>query len=298
MAKVFIDTAAHRPSRGRGDDYATQWYALGSAEPAVSRTLPIDAVHGIAPMTLEALLDSIIANCSPSDDIIIIGHGREGGLAMPLFRGSAARARSEVVNILGRSSAIRDPDLGSIPPVSDTEAAAICQIPVAQVQALRAKLAQVRAKSLRHVAFRACKIGAWPDVLRQYKPFFGCAEVSAPSLRDTYGFFNPTVPANVLAWAASWMHDHHTAAHTHTYSPQNVVVGTAGGQSDEHSYQNGIAAQDIAGLQSWQGAYLGVTPGNRPFPFHGQWHTTPLAGTPRIVFTGDPEYVRNLVVVR
>ncbi len=295
MAKVFVDTSAHRPHRSGGIDYATRWYRACSAEPASPRqNLAIQNVVPLNPVCLDGLLDGILANCSAGDDIIVVGHGRENGLSMRLLPGSDTRAQSTAVSSLGMMSETVM-DGFRVPAVPIDEAARTCQITPGEVTALRAKISRVRALRLGHVALRGCKIGAWPDVLQMYKPFFGCREVSAPTYRDTYGVINPTIESDLDGWSARWLRSHRNS-HTHSYTAAGVVVATAGGVSDEHSFTVGLAASSSASLAAWESQYVGSR-STGEFSFHGQWLTLIVTGQARIIFTGDSNYVSQLAVV-
>lgn len=181
-----------------------------------------------------------------------------------------------------------------LPARSSTDVAPICQITVAQVDQLRAKMLRVRALGLQHVALRACKTGGWPDVLRMYKPFFDSVEVSAPDRRDTYGELRPGRPAVDFD---SWVLEH---SRGHIYvegaAPDRVALQTTGGASDEHAYSAAMAAESSAGLDAWAASnQIAGTGGTRLY--HGQLTTDGVPGSPRITFTGMPDYSQHIVVV-
>lgn len=296
MAKVFIDTTAHRPSRGVGPDFATNWYRSCASEPAGGTTrLNIQNVYPLAAACLDSLLDGILDNCVAGDDIIVVGHGREAGLSMRLLPASEARAQAIVVSLLGTMTE-RVISGFPAPAVSVAEAATGCQITASQVTALRAKISRVRALRLRHVALRGCKIGSWPDVLRMYKPFFGCREISGPVNRDTYGVIPSTITTDLTGWSSHWMRTHRSHSHVYEYAAMQVVVATEGGESDEHRFRVALAAANDAALATWQAQYLGAR-STLEFPNHGQWLTLIATGQPRIIFTGDSQYVSQLTVV-
>ncbi len=296
MAKVFVDPTAHRPERGGGADFATRWYRSCTSEPASpTLNLNVQSVFSLNPVCLDALLDGIIANCTAGDDIVIVGHGQEFGLSMSLLPGSATHAQALAVSALGTMTETVDGGF-RIPPVSVSEAASLCQITDSQVSAFRSKITRVRALRLRHVAIRGCKIGRWPDVLRMYKPFFGCGAVSAPTHRDVYGVCPSSIEGDLDAWTRHWLRLHRHNSHSHSYPAQQVVVGTAGGGSDEHRIRVALAAASETACSTWQSQYIGRA-STGEFSFHGQWLTLIVAGQARIIFTGDSNYVSQLVVV-
>ena len=287
MATAFVDTHAH-PA-------ALPWYSSGRTEPAgTAHALALTRAVGIGNISLDSLLDSILVNARQGDDLIVVGHGREGGLSMRLVAGAPSRARAELITQLAADRPTPDPLLGSMPAIPAAHAASVCQITEAQVGQLRAKMNRVRALTLTHVAFRACKMGMWPNVLRAYKPFFGCKLVSAPDLRDTYGTIRPGTPtANMNQWIAGHSHPHRVFVYNS--APNRVAIATTGGQDDDHTYSLDFAYESAQALGSWTTRYLGG-PSAASFPYHGQWLTYPGPGEPQILFVGDPRYNAHIVV--
>ena len=288
MVTAFVDTEAH-PA-------ALPWYSAGRTEPAgTARALSVTRAVGISNISLDVVLDRILAHCSRRDDVIIVGHGREGGLSMRLVAGSEGRARAELIGLLAADRPTQDPLLGTMPPTPVARAAPVCQLSETQVTQLRAKMNRVRALNLNHVAFRACKMGGWPDVLRGYKPFFGCQIVSAPDLRDTYGTIPPGAPrANMDHWIAQ--HSRHRHMVVYGVSPDRIAISTAGGQTDDHTYTVSFACESSEALANWTTRYLGATSATA-FPYHGQWRTHAGTNEAQIIFVGDPQYNSHIVVV-
>ncbi len=284
MATIaLVDRDAHQ--------YALPWYATNPAEPiGGTRVLQVSRAVPLSPVSLDGLLDAILQHASRGDSIIVVGHAREGGLSMPLFPGSQARARAEIAAMLAPS----EDDFLPIPARPSADIAPICQITPAQVDALRAKVGQIRALRLQHAALRACNAGRWPDVLSMYKPLFCTQEVSAPDRRDTYGILSPGAPESDFD---RWLGEH---ADGHIYvegaAPDRVAIQTIGGGSDDHNYAVAIAAESDAAFGAWA-ARNGVVRTGGAWLYHGQFCTQGVVGQPRIVFCATPDYARHLVVV-
>ncbi|MBL8795662.1 MAG: DUF4157 domain-containing protein [Planctomycetia bacterium] len=71
---------------------------------------------------------------------------------------------------------------------------------VKQLQTMRQKIDILRAKQLRHVAFRACQVGKNPAALNGLKELFGAEHASAPKLRTFFGYFNPAIDDSAETW--------------------------------------------------------------------------------------------------
>jgi len=288
MAIAYIDQHAHPD--------AIPWYRSRPAEPGGSAfRLSVTQAIAIPNISLDAVLDRILVNPSRGADLIIVGHGREEGLSMRLVAGSASRARADLIRQLASDRGTPDALFGSMPPVPVSRVATLAQITEQQVVQLRMKMNRVRALTLTHVAFRACKLGVRRDVLRAYKPFFGCKVLSAPDLRDTYGTIrhgSPTVNMN------QWITQHSPGHHMYVYgtAPNRIAIATSGGEDDDHTYTVDFAYENPTALANWTAQYLG-SHRSGAFAYHGQWRTHPRANKPQIVFVGDPDYNEHIVVV-
>jgi len=214
---------------------------------------------------------------------------------MPLLANSPSRANYLAINALGNMAATSSV-IGTIPAIADSEAATTCVLTATQVASLREKIRQVRAKRLRHVALRGCKIGAWSEVLAYYKPFFGCTSISAPQNRDTYGVMPFEVNDDLTAWTSRWERGHRDNPHTMRYASEQVVVATAGGAWEEHSYDVNAVATSESNKSTWLSTYLGIAPSSN-VKYHGQFLTYPVSDCPRIIFIGAPQYRSGITVV-
>lgn len=282
---AFVDIRAHRQ--------ALPWYRTGPREPiGRNRAVQVSAAIPLTVMSLDGLLDAVIQNAHQGDSIIIVGHGREGGLSMPIFPHSPSRARAELVALLASDRTAS----GFIPMPARPSAdiAPVCGLTVAQIDQLRAKMVRIRALRLQHVALRACNTGGWPDVLRMYKPFFDATEVSAPDRRDTYGELRIGAPvADLDRWVVEHRDGH---MYVEGVAPDRVALQTVGGASEEHSYSVAIAAESGAGLEAWA-ARNQISGTGAVRLYHGQFSTYGAPGVPRIAFSGTQDYASHIVVV-
>lgn len=288
MAYVFIDAGAHAE--------AQNWYSGGRAEPiGRGRTIPIGPVRMTRGLTLSSLLDAM-ALIPPGSSAIVVSHGRDQGIALPMINGDTIGSRCELVSLLAADTTIT---VGGfpLPARPDAEIAPVLRMRPDQVAALRARMNRVRALRLSHVAFRACNMGRWQDALGAYRRFFGC-EVSAPDLRDTYGFLDPGRPTPSPATTPPRRPDlRGTGWHMSSYSAGGgtVRIATSGGETDTHNYHADLAYDVEAAVSAWRTQY--ATPGGTArFAYHGMWLTSAAPGDHRIIFIGNPDYDRHVVV--
>jgi hypothetical protein len=286
MAVILIDRAAHH--------HAVDWYQSDPSEPSGNGlTLTADDVVPITSITIDSVLTEILRRARGGGDVVLVCHAREMGLAIPLIRGGAVRARSDAIGVLASDHETTSDGM-TFPGTSAAATAPALMMPESQVTALRQKMNQVRALGLRHVALRGCNVGSWSHALEPYREFFGCRSLSGPTLRDTYG----VIPPRTIADVPQWLGTHSTGWHTFLDGAQGSQVGiaTRGGESEEHSYDIELAGQTAAALQSWGTRHLG-RPVTGSFFYHGMWRTSAAPGSPRILFIGDEAYTEHLQVV-
>lgn len=288
LAIAFIDAAAHRQ--------AVPWYqsspfeTMGSYRAQVTRAVPI------AHITLEAVLDAILA--TPADatkrDVIVVGHAQDIGLAMPLASHGRAQSRVEVIRML---AADREAPDGMAAAVSAREVSHFCGLAVPAVETLRAKMNRVRALRLNSVSFRACNIGRWPETLRSYQCFFGCSRVTAPDLRDTYGHVNSEQQTSQLD---RWMQHHRRNARFNTWvtgqAPGRLAFSAERVSREAHRYRIAMAHESADALRAWQTRVLGRA-SSGPFLYHGMFITDVAPGEPSVTFVGERGFASHIVTV-
>lgn len=288
MAIAFIDAAAHR--------HAVAWYRLTPFETMGSYRAPVTRAVPIARISLEAVLEAILA--TPPDagkrDVIIVGHARDIGLAMPLSSHGRAQSRVDMIRMLAADRGSAD---GLAPPVSAREISQVSGLPERAVDTLRDKMNRVRALRINSVSFRACNIGRWIDTLRDYRRFFGCARVTAPDVRDSYGRIDPGRPAPQLD---HWLRQHGSNggrnAWTVGQAPGRIAFSASRAASEAHSYSIAMACERADALRDWQMQALGRA-SNGPFIYHGMYMTYAAPGQPQVVFVGEREFGNHIVSV-
>jgi hypothetical protein len=172
MAKGFIDSKAHPTAMAH---YA--WYPLEPSLRSHHNWLAIVTRYDMPHMTLVDLLENIPRKCSVGDDVLIVCHGTDRSLSIPLFPGTQAKVNPLFVNMLFHSPDTFIPE----------------QVNPAMVERLTRAKDAVKKKELAHVAFRACKMGNSDPLLAALKKLFGCQSISAPFLRDAHAPFKPEV---------------------------------------------------------------------------------------------------------
>lgn len=192
---VFIDTSA-QPT-------AAAWYRTVRAEPYGSdEQLLIDPqnVHEIASMTLEALLDQILAT-RPSE-VVTVSHGSPSGFSFQVSADSQQVANTETLDRIRDSDQFSDATLGNdlgFRPEPERRAAE-----------LRQKMRDVQRLTLTTIQLRACHVGDTGAPLASIFQFFGCdGSVGGPITRD---IFMPVTPFNAR-----------TAEQLRAVRPQGIV---------------------------------------------------------------------------
>jgi hypothetical protein len=190
----------------KGHPHAPLWYGSNPVEPIGNKsTISVTDTKLLETVSLEAFFDQIIA--AKASEVVIVNHGDGSGLAVPLQKGSTAGAQREVMFSLGADVSREEIGIGGAkmktPVKSDKDVADLTRLTEPQVKALRAKMNQVRALKMQHVAFRACSMGLHEDTLEAFRNVFGCASVSAPKEFDSYGTFRPSIGADLEGWAKS-----------------------------------------------------------------------------------------------
>ncbi|MDX1980949.1 MAG: DUF4157 domain-containing protein, partial [Bryobacteraceae bacterium] len=296
-ALAIIDRTAHPD--------ADNWYGVSTAEPIGNReTVAVDRVRALRSITIESILDEILARPG-TRDVIIVSHGTSLGLSVRLIPGSEVRGRVEAVSALSRDTATpieSEFGSGTHPALSDASAAEITMLSESRVRSLRSRMNRVRDMGLNHVAFRACNMGQSVDVLTTMKEFFGCASVSAPSLRDTYGHLDPRIEDDIPAWRRT-QESHGWHVHVENFGPtiyaipNPTAIATRGGDGHDTTYSTRFAAQSREAVRSWVGFHLrdGYDRGN--IYYHGMFVSAPEDGRPRVLFIRDHDFLSRLVRV-
>ena len=197
MAVAFIDSRLPQ---------AQPFYEAYRREPvSASAEVPVTRTFSLPHVTMESLLQSILANAGSDRDVLIVAHARDSGIAVPLVSGSEGSHYLQISRL-----AESRPDTASVASETGTSAGALDRL-----VGLRN---QVRALRLQRVDFRGCNLGAWAetDAPGHFRNFFGAGTMTCLDLRSGYATFgvgtlhqNPNAVARSRAFD-SWVSQNHT----------------------------------------------------------------------------------------
>jgi len=281
----------------KGHPHAPLWYTRNPVEPIgnnSSITVKSTVVH--ESMTLESILDQII-QLESGTEIVIVCHGDGEGLELRLQKGSTAGAERDVIFALAADQP--GEEIGydgtklKTPRKSDADLAILTRLTEPQVQALRAKMTQVRAKKLKHIAFRACNMGLHKDrdTMIAFRNFFGAASISAPKEFDSYGKFGPGIVPNPETWA------HQLRKKNFQVSVDSKVVCGTKDTDRPLVYDILVAGQDKEAVRAWIKKHIADDGwGANGVVYHGVKVLHPQTRTsPGIYFVRDQEFIAGLV---
>jgi hypothetical protein len=205
MARDRLNALAIIQGGPKGHPHAPLWYRSSPVEPiGGSSNITVKDVQILEKITLESILDTILAN-KGTTEILVVSHGSGSGLAIPIREGSTAGAERPVMVSLAADHPGEEVGFDGTkmktPTISDKSVADLTMLPEPQVKALRTKMNQVRSMKLKHLAFRACNMGINKDTMQAFRDFFGAASLSAPTQFDSYAKFAPGIHAGVEDWA-------------------------------------------------------------------------------------------------
>lgn len=220
-AAAILDASAH--------PHAQAWYRLGQEEPIGNKSsIRVDTVHPIKGITFEAILDKML-ELKGTTEFVIVSHGTKDGLMMPLLSGSKSGTDTATVGALAKDverESQGPAGTARLPAISDENVAVLALLKDAQhVVRMRVKMNRIRALGPKHIAFRACNMGADNgDALKIFNQFFQAASVSAPKEDDSYGTFEPGTPLampELKKWANQKRLERYMVSIT-----DNVAIGT------------------------------------------------------------------------
>lgn len=158
---------------------ASWYYNHFSIEPiSAKETLAAEKPSTIPKTSLQTLLE-VLLKFTPNTDVIIVAHGFDHGMVMPIVPGSRSAAKTEALSRLMEGDTKKL--VGTYGLSENT------------VQDLLAKAEAVRKIGLGHIAFRGCSIGSNKRNLQVLRDFLGAKDASAASVLSTYGYARPDV---------------------------------------------------------------------------------------------------------
>ncbi len=284
---VFIDVHAH--------PQAHPYYLLAPEEPispsgVLTLTRFVDLPAGV---TGNVLLAMVAQHAKVGEDVMIVSHGNERGLAMPLvphpwFAPGVVpppgfvppRLQDEVVRVL------------LSPAMKGQEAADVLFTTTALVADMRASIKAIAAKKLGRVELRACNVGDSNDALETFRDLFGAAEAGAPTIYDSYAEARPPMTGNVAAWAAR-----HATSKIEQLT-NGKVAHWAYGQDPRMAWEKfkfAWAVTDAKTEAEWTKLHFPAMTGGAPHSLHAfvMSDAGPFAASDahwRFVFPGDAEF--------
>jgi hypothetical protein len=278
----------------KGHPHAPLWYRTSPVEPiGGSSVITVKDVQILDRMTLEAILDVIVANQGTSE-VLIVSHGTGGGLAIPVRQGARSGADAIVVRTLAANRSREDVGWDGTktkaPIISDEAAAEIAILHEDQVRQLRAKMNQVQNMKLKHVAFRACNMGVEKATMHVFREFFGATSVSAPILLDSYGKFAPEIHGSLEAWAKKKKKDGY-----HISIDEGVAYGiNRAPHSIEYLIRASAASKDV--FKKWVAKHIAEGAwGSGGVIYHAMVVSHAAPTEPIIYFVRDVEFISQIV---
>jgi hypothetical protein len=170
-----------------GHPAAAPFYKLHPKEPiAPAGDLTIVVTALLKRMTALDLLQQMVRQSASlqGGDVLIVGHGTDEGMSMPLapVRTSAARLQNNALELLFEN------ERGAI---TDEEAARRLGLPRDVLTRLKDLTGRVQGLGIRRVEVRACTVGAKQTTLQNLRQFFGARQFGGPRVLDAFGGFNP-----------------------------------------------------------------------------------------------------------
>ncbi|MEQ1764433.1 MAG: hypothetical protein ABL984_14990 [Pyrinomonadaceae bacterium] len=268
-----------------GHPFALPWYTTNPVEPiGGSQFVTIGSSVTVDPMTLDSIMDTIIAN--KPQNVIVVCHGHPGGLAIPLHKDSKLGLdMNKVVTLSGDREFVYD---GIKTPVfaDDKVAAGLSE---ANAKMLRGKMNTIRGLGLAHVGFRACDLGGGVMAFRE---FFGAKNVSAPKFGDMYGNAAVEIGGNL----ANWMEKKKKLNKLNrVWLDGDVAFSYL--KVNATSFKLTVKAASDATLLAWKKKHLSASStSDRAILFHGMESPYASRGEPAISFVLDGDFMLNMVI--
>jgi hypothetical protein len=176
MAKGLID-----PKTTGGGKAARDYYDIFREEPTSKDITsivehPEISAHASLSTLPDAIMGAFAYKHFQGSDVLIVAHGSEKGLIMPLVVNSQTSAFTEVLEFL----------IGDDSPEAKAKRTRLSQ---KQVSSLLDQIAAVQNLGLGAIEFRGCVIGSRQENLQVLKDFFGAWRVSAPTVKSNFGSF-------------------------------------------------------------------------------------------------------------
>jgi hypothetical protein len=251
----------------------------------------VDEVREIRNLTMETVLDEIPQRVGENGTVVIVSHGTDVGLSLPLTSSSRrVHADSRVMGVL--DSTRSDEEVAQVLLFRDPQGSG-----AQRVRDLRSKIRQVKRLGLDRVELRACNTGTSKSALRVAKGFFGAQALGAPSVRDAFFRLDPGLPRASERFWRRWLRKRPT--HRVYQVPANGKVALAVRQTRRAAFQVSALVNKVSATDFWIDVYLArLHPApsreRRGFPAHALWDDA--AAFP-LIFPGEDDFVRHIVHV-
>lgn len=271
-AVAFIDTKAHPAAEG--------FYRMFPAEPTLPESpegsITVGKIVKLPAMTLEGLLEGLVANVKKGGQALVVGHGTDAGMLIAI--GSPKNGVYLETQALDAFRRNREGE------ASDKETAQILMMEPKALAQLKALIAKVQALELERIELRACATGSNAHTLSRLQVFFNAKRFCAPKIYDSFGPIPVgKVTKNAVVWA-KWLKDH----------PDAIVEGeTPDRFALDYKIDVRVALSVLAeseqAVKNWVARHLpGGNYSSGPFSYHAFTNLTAL------VFAGDPGFRANL----
>lgn len=210
---------------------ATTYYKQFPQEPITGGFLALDAPATVKAMSMANLL-AAIGGVKQGSDIVIVSHGNEHGMRMPLLPGKS-EVRSETKTL----SKLLDAE-------STAAAARDLKLDAKAVEALMRSRDAVLKLGLKHVAFRGCRIAENEYNLTRLKDFLGCGTVGGTKMLSTYAWAKPEV-VKPKQFGSFWDNPKY---HKYDGAVRGVFVSLL---QKDHSVLTRLVFQGEGGLLAW-----------------------------------------------
>jgi len=188
-AVAFIDSSAHQS--------AEAFYNWCNIEPitfggTVIDTLQVSSTYAAHKLSLRGVLKNISYSLGPGEGAVIVGHGNDHALLLPLIKETTQKLTRETAvalnNYLSGFDKRKAADVANSTQIrirSKADFLGLCEL-----------ISDVRSLGLGHVALRACNLGATGIAfMEDLKKLFNCQMISGPMVKDAYVDWNASQKA-------------------------------------------------------------------------------------------------------
>jgi hypothetical protein len=182
MAIAFIQINDHPAAYPFYKDFAPKEPISPSGE------MKLTKFHKTKALSALDLLKIIGAKATKGSEILIVTHGTDHGLILPLTPGNSTYLEQEPITIFFDTS------------VSRADKKAKLQVTETELEELEKAQKKVKKLALKRVEFRACHVGGDPKTLEALRDFFGARAAGAPDLDDAY----TSMPSPYTGSTNSW----------------------------------------------------------------------------------------------